>query len=83
MPGACNVRPSDMTFTFEDLYSGNLAEAGASSQWIDFNVTLTGCPVGMRQVLMKISGVPTDDATYFANAWDALNVVLQLTDSTY
>lgn len=83
VPGACNVSPSDMAFTFEDLYSGNLAKAGSSSQWIDFNVTLTDCPVGTEKVLMKISGVPADDATYFANTKDALNVLLQLTDPTH
>lgn len=83
VPGACNVSPSELAFTFEDLYTGNIDEAGSSSQWIDFNVSLTGCPFGTQKVLMKISGAPAADATYFANNKDALNVVLQLTDPTH
>lgn len=83
VPGACNVSPSDLVFTFEDLYTGNIAEAGSSSQWKDFTVLLTDCPVSTQKVMMKISGTPADDVTYFANDKDALNVVLQLTDSTH
>ncbi|HAU5638878.1 fimbrial protein [Citrobacter amalonaticus] len=84
IPGACNVTPSEQTFAFEDLYTGNMDEAGTASQWVNFTVTLTDCPAATQKVLMKFSGTPSaQDSTYFANAKDALNVVLQLTDPTH
>lgn len=83
VPGPCNVSFSDLTFNFEDLYSGNMDEAGSSSQWKNVDILLTDCPVGTQKVIMRITGEPSDDGVYFANEKDALNVVLQLTEPTH
>lgn len=81
--GACNISAPSQTFTFEDLYTGKMREAGSASNWKSFSIMLTGCPTGTDEVTLTINGTPAEDATYFANAKDAKNVVLELTDPTH
>lgn len=68
---ACTVDTGtkDQTVTFEQARAVNYSRVGDTSEWQDFALTLSACPVSTQQVTALFSGeADGDDITKFANA---------------
>ncbi|ECG8608547.1 type 1 fimbrial protein [Salmonella enterica subsp. salamae] len=70
----------DQTVTFEQARAVDYPRIGDTSEWQDFELTLSSCPPSTRQVIAQFSGdADSDDATKFANAQgSASGMALQL-----
>lgn len=59
----------DQTVTFEQARAVDYTRVGDTSEWQDFELTLSGCPASTAQVTTLFSGdADNDDHTKFANA---------------
>ncbi|WP_411750946.1 fimbrial protein [Serratia sp. (in: enterobacteria)] len=64
---------------FGQLQSTDLKEAGTASDWMPFQIKLTGCPQATSKATVTFSGTPaTEDATLYANSGTAENVAVQM-----
>ncbi|ECH9258718.1 type 1 fimbrial protein [Salmonella enterica subsp. enterica] len=70
----------EQTVTFEQARAVDYTEVGKTSEWQDFELTLSSCPVSTRQVTALFSGNADDvDTTKFANTQgSASGMALQL-----
>ena len=79
---ACTVdtQTKDQTVTFEQARAVNYRQAGNTSEWQDFELTLSACPASTTQVTATFSGnADSDDITKFANSQgDASGMALQM-----
>ncbi len=79
---ACTVDTGtkEQTVTFQQARAVDYTRVGDSSEWQDFTLTLSACPVSTTQVTASFSGDPdNDDATKFANTQgDATGMALQI-----
>ncbi|WP_373327443.1 fimbrial protein [Cronobacter turicensis] len=66
------------------FYRSQLTTAGQGSDWNDFSLLLTQCPVSTTSATVTFSGTAdTDDATAFKNSGDAANVALRLSSADH
>lgn len=68
---ACTIDTGtkDQTVTFKQARAVNYSKVGDTSEWQDFELTLSGCPASTTQVTALFSGdADDDDLTKFANA---------------
>lgn len=79
---ACTVDTDTIgqTVTFEQARAVDYSRIGDISEWQDFELTLSACPLSTTQVTAQFSGdADSDDATKFANAQgSASGMALQL-----
>lgn len=79
---ACTVDTGtkEQTVTFQQARAVDYTRVGDSSEWQDFTLTLSACPVSTTLVTASFSGAPDDDdATKFANTQgDATGMALQI-----
>ncbi|KFC81316.1 fimbrial protein [Buttiauxella agrestis] len=67
----------------DDIGASSLQSAGSNSQWVEFDLALTGCPSGTNNVKATFTGSPdTVDGTRWLNtaASKALNTSVELKD---
>lgn len=68
---ACIVdaNTKEQTVIFEQALAVNYPNPGDTSEWQDFELTLSSCPASTTQVTAKLSGdADSDDITKFANS---------------
>lgn len=79
---ACSVDTGtkEQTVTFDQARAVDYTKVGNTSEWQDFELTLTGCPLSTTQVTALFSGnADQDDGTKFANAQgSATGMALQI-----
>lgn len=75
----CTIVTSDMNIDIGDLFTFNLVSPGSSSEWHDFNLKLSNCPVGTSRVKATFSG-SADSSGYYRNSGTAGNIQIQLQD---
>lgn len=79
---ACSVDTGtvDQTVTFEQARAVDYTKVSDTSEWQDFELTLSACPLSTTQVTVQFSGdADSDDSTKFANAQgSASGMALQL-----
>ncbi|MGM3172919.1 fimbrial protein [Dickeya lacustris] len=75
----CTVSTSDAAVDLGELYTFNLANAGAASSWHSATLLLDNCPVGTSRVTATFSGTQ-DSHGYYRNDGEAKNISLQLQD---
>ncbi|HCB1917218.1 TPA: fimbrial protein [Citrobacter braakii] len=79
---ACTVDTNtvDQTVNFEQARAVDYPNIGDTSEWQDFELTLSACPASTTKVTALFSGeVDNDDATKFANTQgDASGMALQI-----
>lgn len=79
---ACSVDTGtkDQTVTFEQARAVDYLDVGNTSEWQDFELTLSTCPLSTTKVTAQFSGdADSDDNTKFANAMgSASGMALQL-----
>lgn len=79
---ACTVDTGtkDQTVTFEQARAVDYPNVGDTSEWQDFELTLSACPLSTTKVTALFSGdADSDDTTKFANAQgSASGMALQL-----
>ncbi|MBA3111376.1 type 1 fimbrial protein [Salmonella enterica] len=79
---ACTVDTDTIaqTVTFEQARAVDYPNPGDTSEWQDFELTLSACPLATTQVIAQFSGdVDSDDNTKFANTrGSASGMALQL-----
>ncbi|HCL5074482.1 TPA: type 1 fimbrial protein [Salmonella enterica] len=79
---ACTVDigTKEQTVTFEQARAVDYPNAGDTSEWQDFELTLSACPASTTQVTALFSGdADNDDNTKFANTLgDASGMALQI-----
>lgn len=65
-------------------YRSQLINAGQATDWRDFSLLLTQCPVGTTSATVTFSGTAdSGDATAFINSGSAANVALRLTSADH
>ncbi len=77
----CTVSTTQATVELGDLYTFDLATAGAASSWQPVTLSLTNCPVGTSKITATFSGTVDGTGSYYANQGAAGNIALQLADS--
>ncbi|EBG2395036.1 type 1 fimbrial protein [Salmonella enterica subsp. enterica] len=79
-PCVVDTNTREQTVTFEQARAVDYTEVGKTSEWQDFELTLSSCPVSTRQVTALFSGNADDvDTTKFANTQgSASGMALQL-----
>lgn len=68
---ACTVDTGtkEQTVTFDQARAADYVKMGDTSEWQDFELTLSGCPAATTKVTALFSGdADNDDVTKFANA---------------
>ncbi|WP_035891522.1 fimbrial protein [Siccibacter colletis] len=80
----CTVSSESITKTIalddgNGLQTKDLQSAGATSKWVDFNISLTDCPAGTSRVTATFNGTEdSDDPAYYKNSGTAKNIAVQL-----
>jgi minor fimbrial subunit len=77
----CAVSTPPAAVALGDLFTANFSQAGSSSAWYPVTLSLTNCPVGTSRVTATFTGV-ADDTGYYQNQGDALNLQLELQDTS-
>lgn len=77
----CTVSTTQVTVDLGDLYTFDLATAGAASSWQPVTLSLINCPVGTSKVTATFSGTADASGSYYVNQGAAGNIALQLADS--
>ncbi|MBV8042163.1 fimbrial protein [Pluralibacter sp.] len=79
-PCAVDTGTKDQTVKFEQARAVNFTNVGDASEWQDFELTLSSCPVSTTQITATFTGnADNDDPTKFANAQgDATGMALQI-----
>lgn len=83
--GACKVDDDTVNKIVQlpKTQAHSMVDAGTSSDWVDFSLTLSQCPAYLTSVTARFSGTPdADDNTTYKNTGDAKNVSLQLAART-
>ena len=79
---ACTVDTGtkEQTVTFDQARAVDYTKVGNTSEWQDFELALSGCPLSTTQVTALFSGnADNDDGTKFANAQgSATGMALQI-----
>lgn len=67
---------------FGQLLGTHLRTAGASSEWVPFQVKLIACPVMTTKVFVTFDGTPySDDLSLYENEGSAQNIAIELADA--
>lgn len=77
----CTVSTPPAAVILEELFAPDFAQAGSFSGWHNVMLNLTSCPVGTSSVTATFTGT-ADDTGYYANQGDALNLQVELRDSS-
>lgn len=77
----CTISTTSATVDLGNLYTYDLANAGATSAWKNVSLNLTNCPVGTSRVTAKFTGT-ADSTGYYVNQGSAGNIHLELQDTS-
>lgn len=77
----CTISTTRATVDLGNLYTYDLANAGAASAWKTVALDLTSCPVGTSRVTATFSGT-ADSTGYYVNQGSAGNIHLELQDTS-
>jgi P pilus assembly protein, pilin FimA len=76
----CTISTTNANVDLGNLYTYDLASAGAASAWKSVSLDLTNCPVGTSKVTATFTGT-ADTTGYYSNQGTAGNVQLELQDT--
>lgn len=63
----------------DNIQADSLSANGSSTDWKEFTLTLTGCPVSTSSFSVAFSGTADADTTKYLNTGSATNLALELT----
>lgn len=77
----CTVSTPSATVDLGDLFAFDFVQAGSGSAWYPVTLNLTDCPIGTSRVTATYTGI-TDSTGYYKNQGDAINLQLELQDTS-
>ncbi|MDE9620254.1 fimbrial protein [Citrobacter portucalensis] len=81
----CKVNGGDNSLDVslgENIQANELSAPGNSTNWINFDLSLTNCPASTTSFSVAFAGTADDDADYYKNTGTATNLKLQLTSQS-